>query len=70
MADEYELMKMRQILEANKDKTFVDRILNPNKYPRLDLGNGNYATHLWNCLEITSIYTNFVFKEIICKKQN
>ncbi len=34
--DEYELAKMRQILEANKDKTFVDRILNKDKYPRLE----------------------------------
>jgi hypothetical protein len=37
-------------LLANKDKSFVDRIINRRKYPVLDLGNGQYATHkmAWN----------------------
>jgi hypothetical protein len=33
-------------LYANKNKNFVQRILNPSQYPTLDLGNGNYETHL------------------------
>ena len=33
------------VLEANKDKEFVKRILNPDSSPKLDLGDGNYATH-------------------------
>ncbi len=33
------------ILNQNSDKNFVQRILNPDVYPKLDLGNGNYATH-------------------------
>lgn len=33
-------------LYANQNKNFVKRILNPFQYPTLDLGNGNYATHL------------------------
>ncbi len=45
MADKNEVAYIRQILEANKSKTFVDRILNKDKYPTLDLGDGNYATH-------------------------
>ena len=43
--DPYEVKYIRQILEANKSRTFVDRILNKNRYPVLDLGNGNIATH-------------------------
>jgi hypothetical protein len=42
-AKDYEIIK--KILEANKGKDFVDRILNPDKYPVIDLGGGNYATH-------------------------
>ena len=34
-----------QILQANADKTFVKRILTPEKFPRLDLGKGQFATH-------------------------
>ena len=36
MADPNEVAYVRQILEANKSKTFVDRILNRDKYPVLD----------------------------------
>ncbi len=42
-ADDYEIIK--KILEHNKGKDFVDRILNPDKYPSMDIGNGNIATH-------------------------
>lgn len=45
MSDPAEWQKVMTILAANKKKSFVDRILHPNKYPRLDLGNGDYATH-------------------------
>ena len=40
-----ERKKIRSILDKNKDKSFVQRILKPDNFPRLDLGNGNYATH-------------------------
>jgi hypothetical protein len=33
------------ILNTNKNKSFVDRILNPRKYPSLDRGGGEKATH-------------------------
>lgn len=36
---------IQTILDANKDKNFVDRIVNKDNYPTLDLGDGNYATH-------------------------
>lgn len=32
-------------LREYKSLNFVDRIINKDKYPILDLGNGNYATH-------------------------
>ena len=33
------------ILEANKSKSFVQRILDPNKVKPLNLGGGSIATH-------------------------
>ncbi len=44
MSDE-ELKKINKILQENKHLNFVQRILSPQNYPTLDLGNGNYATH-------------------------
>lgn len=38
-------MDTKSILDANKGKPFVDRILNPKAYPALPLGNGDVATH-------------------------
>ncbi len=40
-----DISKIQGILESNKNKNFVQRILTPNDYPTLDLGGGNYATH-------------------------
>lgn len=40
-----ELLKIGKILEANKAKNFVQRVISPDDYPRLDLGNGQFATH-------------------------
>lgn len=37
--------KLARILAQNAEKSFVQRILQPENYPRLDLGDGNYATH-------------------------
>lgn len=34
-----------RILMQNANKSFVKRILQPNAYPTLDLGDGNIATH-------------------------
>ena len=42
MADRDEILK---ILNDNASKLFVKRILEPKKYPTLDLGDGQYATH-------------------------
>ena len=37
--------KLFEILEANKNKSFVKRILHKELYPTFDRGNGNYSTH-------------------------
>jgi hypothetical protein len=41
-----DLEKIVQILNANKNLNFVQRILNPGSYPTIDLGDGRYGTHL------------------------
>lgn len=42
MAD---ITEMIGFLEKHSDKPFVQRILAPQKYPKLDLGGGQFATH-------------------------
>lgn len=37
--------KLARILAQNAQKSFVQRILQPQNYPVLDLGDGNHATH-------------------------
>jgi len=37
---------LAEILTTNKGKNFIDRIINKDKYPVLDLGSGKTATHL------------------------
>jgi hypothetical protein len=40
-----ELAELIQILQANKEKPFIKRIIDPAAYPRLPLEGGDYATH-------------------------
>jgi hypothetical protein len=35
-----------QMLLQNQDKNFVQRIMKPDLYPNLDMGNGFFGTHL------------------------
>ena len=51
-----ELGRLREILEKNKDKSFVKRILEKDNYPTLDLGNGNFATHMMSYAESDGKY--------------
>jgi len=61
----YQMDKARinQILQANKSKSFVDRILNKDRYPTLDLGNGNYATHKMAWAKVGEKY--YVFPTVL-----
>ena len=43
-----------RILMQNANKTFVKRILKPNMYPTLDIGNGQVATHKMEWSEINT----------------
>lgn len=40
------------ILNRNQEKNFVKRILAPENYPSLDLGEGNSATHMMSDAEM------------------
>ena len=41
--DEYQ--RLMAILKTNANKSFVQRILRPDEFPSLDLGNGRRASH-------------------------
>jgi len=62
MDEEAELLK---ILFDNKDKNFVRRIIEPENYPTLDLGNGSYATHLMSYVTDSDgnayVYPNVIY---------
>lgn len=51
--------RLMGILGQNADKTFVQRILNPQAYPTLDMGNGNHATHRMGWAEADGKYYAF-----------
>ena len=40
-----EFPEIVRTLMQNSDKNFVQRILNPDVFPVMDLGDGNVATH-------------------------
>lgn len=45
-----------QILETHKDKSFVDRILNRDRYPVLDVGEGYTASHRMSWGQVDNKY--------------
>ena len=45
MPQRSEYAGIMKILRAHEGLPFVNRILNRDKFPTLDLGNGNFATH-------------------------
>lgn len=54
--DESEYRRLMDILNANSNKSFVKRILNPSAYPSLDLGEGRVATHRMEWAEANGKY--------------
>jgi len=56
-------LRAYKILLANKDKNFVDRIINKDKYPVMDLGDGSYATHQMAWGDVDGKY--YVFPTIL-----
>jgi hypothetical protein len=57
--DEAQLSWLWEILQKNKDKTFVKRILDPDKYPTLDFGDGNWGTHKMSYMQFGDKYRVF-----------
>lgn len=62
-ATNYEYNQLMNVLNQNKDKSFVKRILDPTSYPTLDLGNGSYATHRMAWTEADGKY--FVYPTVL-----
>ena len=50
---------LKKVLEQNKDKGFVQRILNPSNYPVLDLAPGKTATHMMSWGKVDNKYIAF-----------
>jgi hypothetical protein len=46
-----EYQRLMAILKTNASKTFVQRILRPDEFPHLDIGNGMRATHRMSTVE-------------------
>lgn len=59
--------KVRAILEKNKDKDFVKRILAPDKYPVITNKDGSISTHLMSWGQSDNGY--FVYPTIINTKE-
>lgn len=54
--------KIQGILDENKHKNFVQRILEPDKFPHINLPNGQIATHMMAWTEADGKY--FVYPTI------
>jgi len=61
-----EVQKLNRILNKNKDKNFIQRILNPFIFPNLDLGNNVSGTHLMASGEFDNKF--IVYPEIVQDK--
>lgn len=51
--------RVMSILKQNAGKNFVQRILYPDKWPRLDLGPNTYGTHLMSWSDVDGKYVVF-----------
>ena len=63
---------IKQILMKNKDKNFVDRILNKDSYGDLDNGDGSTSTHsmAWGEMDGKGIVFPTVVQDKSSKKKN
>lgn len=67
MAENSELRRVKAILAQNAGKNFVDRIVNRDKYPSIDNGDGTHSTHLMAWTEADGAYR--VFPTILFDKK-
>lgn len=59
-------LDIASILSKHKNKNFVQRILNPSRFPTLDFGGGRAATHLMATSEVDGkhiVYPTVIFDE-------
>jgi hypothetical protein len=60
---------IRSIAAQNKDKNFIQRIMDPHVFPNLDLGNGQVGTHLMSWGTLGKDKTPIVYPSIIQDEQ-
>lgn len=56
---DWEHSRMMEILNQNAQKTFVQRILQPDRFPVLDIGDGRIATHRMSWGQMGDKYVAF-----------
>lgn len=61
--------QIKAILDQNKNKSFVKRIYNPEKYPTLDNGDGTTSTHSM-AAEVDAEGNWRVFPTVLTTKNN
>ena len=64
--EEQDVYKLLQVLDNNREKNFVQRILYPENYPTLPIGKGKFATHLMSWGESNNKY--YVFPTVIYER--
>ena len=60
-----DIQKIIEILEANREKEFVKRILSPNEYPQIPNEDGTLSTHLMSWSGPDEQGTSYVYPTII-----
>ena len=60
--------KIRKTIEENKEKGFVQRILRPEQYPKLQNKDGSFSTHSMSWGNIDG--KNIVFPTVLYDKDN
>ena len=63
-----EQLKILEILEKNRDKDFVDRILNAKKFPTLENIDGSESTHGMMYSEVDGVF--YVYPSVIIEDDN
>jgi len=66
--DDSTLSWISSIINANKDKTFIDRLINRQNYPVINNPDGTYSTHLMSYVSAGDKY--HVFPTILWDGEN
>ena len=63
MNDDEAYQAIFDLVNRHKDKNFVQRWIKPHEYPVLDMGNGNYGSHLISSTKVNG--QTLLYPEII-----